>query len=72
MKRLFLRALISEIIEIMESDDATKDIERAKNTVADKLKNNKELSPEESELAVSSTDKDDRTKLSQSISSTVK
>lgn len=72
MKKAFLKALISEIVEIMESDDATKDIERAKKTVADKLKNNKDLSPDESELAVSSTDKDNRTKLSQSISSTVK
>jgi len=72
MKKEFLKALISEIVDIMESEDATKDIERAKKTVADKLKNNKDLSPDESELAISSTDKDNRSKLSQNISSTVK
>ena len=69
MKRSELKLLISEIVNavLREEDTADYEINKAKRTVVDKLKNNKDLSEPESELAVSSADKSQRSKLGQNI-----
>ncbi len=65
--------LIKEIYNALDEEDtADDDIERAKKTVVNKVSSDQDLTPDESELAVSSADKSDRTTLSQSMKRGIK
>jgi hypothetical protein len=76
MKKSTLKSLIktiqSEIKGLRQemSGDADDQIKKAKKIVVDKLKNNTELSQPESELAVSSTDSDEKKKMSANVAKT--